>query len=1131
MREKEMDVFQGVFMKREILSCMVLASAATGAVMAQSVDKQQISGTVTDSTGAAVPNVSIVVTNQATEISRTVQSNGSGNYVALDMPVGTYTITTVAPGFKKSIITDVAVDVGGKPSIDIALAVGGVGETVEIKADAVMIQTTTSEVGGVVTSTEATEIQLNGRNYVQLLTLQPGVSQTVASGFAIGSGTYGVSGSAQSVNGIRTDSANYFIDGVDNKDNGGGGNNFVNISPDALQQFRNVASGYDASYGGTSGATVSVAVKSGGRDFHGSVYEYLRNDAIQAYQFRALSTYPNPGAPAPVFKKPPLRYNDFGYTIGGPLYIPGLFNRNRDKLFFFAGQEYKRLRTSTLSNITVPTTGSLAYWTADPSATATGKALAATVLSVAGADNATHNAAGTYSFLSLNPLNYSEYLVKVDYNLNEHNQISGHFVHDSTANYGNPTNFVVYDRTIPGLTSSMQWVHTFNAKTVNTATGSWSGNIINEGGNIRANPLFAKSILKSAYSLNYPTLFNASPLIPQVSITGYGNPSVSPRNFDNYQRIYALKDDFSHVFGNHSTKAGAYFWRARKNQTAPPALNGTLSFGGLNGLVAGNFTGYTEGSAIPIIQARFLQFETYVQDDWTVSRRLTLNLGLRWQLMPPIASWPGNTSFFDPTYYDPSKAAVLNSAGTITSNPYPYNGLVLPGTGFSDKAKKVVPASVYNNPQVQALFHGLPAGIINNSYNTFAPRVGFAFDLTGKGETVLRAGYGMSYERVEGNYIYGASSQVPFISNVSLNAGNVDTLTSTNAAALPPQNIGNTADRNLAPPRINNYSFGLQQKLLSNSSLEVNYVGSYSSNLLWLKNLNQGAAGTEQANPGIARNTLRPYKGYGDINQYTNGAHSNYNSLQARFQTRFRRGGLVSVSYTWSQNLTNGSAYNYAPQDSKNLYGDYGPANYSQPKILSLSYVYPLPFWQNQHTWYKQALGGWQVSGITRVASGLPINVTMPTFGSAFGTFSGAAVAGNLTTVAQRPNLVKGVSPYAKNGKQYLNPAAFSQPTPGTYGNLGYDALKGPLFNNWDATLQKNYTIHEGIKLEFRAEMFNVPNHLSFFSVGGGLGPIQTDGTFQTNNNSTTQNFQNAFGQVSGTADPRTMEFALRINF
>ena len=197
---------------------------------------------------------------------------------------------------------------------------------------------------------------------------------------------------------------------------------------------------------------------------------------------------------------------------------------------------------------------------------------------------------------------------------------------------------------------------------------------------------------------------------------------MTPRQFDNSQRIYALKDDFSRVLGNHSVKAGAYFWRARKNQTAPPQLNGAFTFGSIASLVAGNFTAYSEGSAIPQIQARFPQFETYVQDDWTVSRRLTANIGLRWQYMPPIGSWPNNTAFFDPNFYDPTKAATINpTTGFITSAPAPYNGLILPGTGFSQKAQQVVPASVYNNPAVQALFHGLPGGIINTALQYLRP--------------------------------------------------------------------------------------------------------------------------------------------------------------------------------------------------------------------------------------------------------------------------------------------------------------------------------------------------------------------------------------------------------------------------
>src|ERR1700761_6699558 len=630
-------------MKRAALLYLLLVCVSACTVWAQAVDSQQISGTVTDVTGAAIAGAQVTVTNSATGLSRSVQSNGEGFYVVLNLPVGNYTITTAMQGFKKSVLTGVAVDVGAKPAVPIELAVGQITESVEVKAESVMIQTTTAEIGGLITSAEATEIQLNGRNYVQLLTLQPGVSQTVASGFAI-FGTYGVNGNSQSVIGVRVDSANYFIDGVDNKDNGGGGNNFVNISPDSLQQFRNVASSYDASYGGTSGATVSVAIKSGGRNFHGSAYEYLRNDAIQAFPFRAISSY----SVAPV--KVPLRYNDFGYTIGGPVWIPGIFNTNRDKLFFFAAQEYKRLRTSTIQNVTVPKPADIAAAIAGGS-TATGRALAATVL---------QDPSGNYRYLSLGNNNQSEYLVKVDYNLNEKNQISGHFVHDNVLNVGNPTNYVIYDRTIPGLTSSLQWTHTFNPKTVNVAIGSYSGNIINEGGNIRANPQFGnRGINRSDYGLTYATLYNASPIIPQITITGYGNPGVTPRQFDNYQRIYALKDDFSRVLGSHSLKTGAYFWRARKNQTAPPQLNGAFTFSNLANLVNGNFASYTEGSNTPQIQARFSQFETYVQDDWTISRRLTANIGLRWQYMPPIASWPGNTAFFDPNYYDATKAATL----------------------------------------------------------------------------------------------------------------------------------------------------------------------------------------------------------------------------------------------------------------------------------------------------------------------------------------------------------------------------------------------------------------------------------------------------------------------------------------
>ncbi len=1086
-------------MRRFILGGTIVALALTPSAWCQAVESQQITGLITDPTGAAVPNAEVTVINQSTQLSKVVRSNGDGNYIVLNLPVGVYTVSTVVQGFKKSVLTGVHVDVGGKPAVNVTLEIGQVGEAVEVKADAVLVQTTSAEIGSVVTSEEATQIQLNGRNYIQLLTLSPGVSQTVASGFNL-FGTYGVSGNAQSVNGIRTDSANYFIDGVDNKDNGGGGNNFVNISPDALQQFRNSASTYDASFGGTSGASVSVAIRSGGQQFHGVAYEYFRNDAIQAFQFIPLG--------ATRIVKPPLRYNNFGYTIGGPIYIPNHFNTGKDKLFFFFAQDFKRVRQSSVSSITVPTTGQIAALL--PTSTASGRALASSIIQ----QQSSSLTPGSFSYLNLTPNNQQEYLVKVDYNINEKNQLNGHFVHDLYTSLGNGTNYITFQRRLPGLTSSLQYTHTFNSKTVNVLVGSFSGNIILQTNGIAYNPQFGfKSILRSDYGINFATLYNASAYIPQISITGYGNPSATALNFTNYQRIYAGKDDFSRVIGNHALKAGIYAWRGRKNQTAPPSLNGALSFTSLANLLQGNYATYTEGSATPQVQARFTQIETYVQDDWTVNRRLTLNMGLRWQYMQPIYSSLLNSSDFYPTYYDPTHAPTLNpTTGAILSNPYPYNGLVLPGSGFPSKAAAIIPASVRNNPQVQALFHNLPQGLVDTHLNTFAPRIGFAYDVGGRQDTVVHGGFGLSYERVEGNYFYGSVSQAPFIASASLSAGNVDAL---GAQTSSIQNIGNAPDRNLAPPRIRNYSFGIQRRLTSNTVFDINYVGSGSGTLTWIRNLNQAPAGTQQAHPGVNNNALRPYLGWADINQYTNGAHTNYNSLQTRLLTRFQHGGTVNLAYTWSKALTEGSAYNYAPQDSFNLHGDYGPASYNQPQIFVASYVYPLPFWLHEHTLYKRLLSGWQLSGVTRISSGLPINVVQP---------GSQSTAGNAVfSVSQRPNIIG--NPYAGAGKQYLTPGAFAYPAAGTYGNLEYDGIRGPHFNNWDTALQKNIPIHESVNLQFRAELFDVPNHISYFGVNGTLpSNPSTAGSPYTQSGST-------FGQVTSATDPRTAEFVLRLNY
>lgn len=835
--------------------------------------------------------------------------------------------------------------------------------------------------------------------------------------------------------------------------------------------------------------------------------------------------------------KPPLRYNNFGWTFGGPIYIPGHFNTNKDKLFFFVGQDFKRLRTSALTTTAVPSIAQKngdfssypsSQWPINP---ATGQAFAGGIVPrcagavTAGCSSANGralvklfpnaNAGSNFNFLSLNPLNTQEYLFKIDYNVNDKNQISGHYVHDYYTSLGNPTQLINFRRQLPGLTSSIQWTRTINSQTVNTLTGSFSGNIILQTSGIGPNGQFGLTdITRAGNGLTYPTLFPASPDIPTVATAGFTALTSTAINFNNYQRIYAFKDDLSRIIGNHSVKVGIYGWRGRKNQTSIPAINGNFGFNGNTGQTGqlatnqaltnelmGRFATYQEGSNIQQVQARFTQIETYAQDDWKLGRRLVLNLGVRWQYMQPIFSALNNGSSFLPAYYDPTHAATVNNAGIITSNPYPYNGVVLPGSGFPAQAKGRV--SVVNDPAVNALFHNLPLGLVNTYWNTPALRLGFAYDLTGQQTTVLHGGFGLSYERIEGNYYYGSVSQLPFTTVANVSNGGVDTLTTAAPVTGNASTITNSPDLNLQPPRVKNWSAGVQQKLSSNTIAEVNYVGSGSGNLSYYKNINQLQAGTLQAHPGVAANALRPYKGYQDIFTSVNGAVSNYHSLQARVQMRIQGGGSVSLSYTWSKALTDAAAFNYNPQDSYNVRGDYGPASFNQPQIFVASYVYPLPFWQKGGEWYKRALGKWQISGVTRISSGLPINVTQP---------ANTSVSGNgVTAVLERPNRVG--DPFAGvSGKQYLNPAAFAIPAAGTYGNLQAYGIKGPLYNNWDASLQKTFDLYESLGVDFRAEMFNVPNHLSAFTVANTLGASN-------------------FGQVTVATDPRTMEFALRLHF
>jgi hypothetical protein len=1097
-----------------LISVIAISPLANG-LLAQSTSNQSISGTVQDGTGSVVSGVAITLVNTNQNFTRTARSNDSGNFVISNLPIGSYNISAEAPGFKKYLLTKLDLTVDAQLTVAIKLELGAITESITIQADAATVDTQSGEVGRLITGQQATQLQLNGRNYPQLLSVLPGVSTTYSSGFGLFGG-YGVNNSGQSVNGSRTDTFSWNLDGADNKDNGGGGNNFVNINPDAVAEFKMLSANYSAEYGNSAGAVINLALKSGTKDFHGIGYEYFRNDAIQARAFNAAT-------------KPELRFNNFGWNIGGPIFIPKLFNRNREKLFFFIGEDFKRLRQGATNTWTVPTVAEIggdfsalasSAWPKNPS---TGVVYPGGVIPASSISKNSqrllenypapnfNGSGGNYVFNTVAPLNTNQYIYKVDYNISSRNQINGHYTRDYYTSQQDQTQLIEYNRNIPGTNAAVQWTFVANPTTVNVLTGAFTGNVIKEKTGIVPNPLFIHDFTRAAEGFTAPSLYNASPDIPSIGISGLTSLTATALNFDNFNRIFDVKDDFTKTLGNHTLKAGIDAKRSRKNQDNVPAINGTFAFATSNihtsgnaiaDAVLGNFYTYTEASGLRQGWYRFTQIEPYVQDDWKVTSRLTLNIGLRYQYMPPQYSALNNTTQFLPQYYNPAQAATIDpKTGYIINPGNPYNGLVLTGSGFPQTAVGRVNGT--SDPAVLALFHNLPLGGARTDWNTWAPRFGFAYDLTGHQNTVLRGGFGVFYERIEGNFLFSGVNNPPFIQQSVIYYGSVDN-PGGGAAQTSPSTINNSHYLDMKVPRTLNWSLGIQHKLRRDMTLDVAYVGSSAANLSYQDDINQLQPGTIQANPGVNVNALRPYLGYADIYEYNTGANFIYNSMQVSFKKQFNYGGLFTTSYTLANARTDANSYSYQPENSYNLRGDWGPSSYNRRNVLVISYVYPLPFWRTGNELYKKILGGWQISGITTLQSGLPQNITLAS------DIAGAGAG------SERPNVVAADVRAGVSGTQFLNPKAFSVPAPGTYGNLGAYAVIGPHTNNWDASLQKTFPIGERVKADFRAEFYDFPNHLSYFSIN--------TGSFSANPPAN-------FGQVSATTDPRTLQFALRLSF
>lgn len=1095
---------------KQILVTTALAALGCAAAYSQNTS-QQVSGFVRDSSGGMIVGAKVTLRQPATNFARAADANESGFYIISNIPIGEFELSAEANGFKKHVQTGLTITVNSKVGNDIQMQVGSLSESVTVSADAAMVEASSGEVGRLITGTQATSMQLNGRNFTQLLALLPGVATTNRSSFDLFGG-YGSEMSAQSINGGRAATMSWNVDGADNKDNGGGGNNFVNVNPDAIAEFKVMTSNYSAEFGQNSGAVVNVALKSGTRDFHGGAYEYMRNDAFDAYAWNATS-------------KQKLRFNNFGGNLGGPVFIPGKFNSSRDKLFFFTSMEFKRLRRASPSFWNVPNMAqrdgdfsalAASAWPKDPlngMAPFAGGFIPQSRFSPNSkklVDNYPvpnyTGSGGNFTFYPNNPLNANQYIVKGDYNISSRHQLAVHWMRDYYTSTQNLGQLVTYDRNIPGVNSSAKWTMIANATTVNSLQFSYSGNVISQV-NFLSNPVFISDYSRSSQGLNFPTVFGRTSSMPGMGVSGFNSLDVNPQNWNNFNRVFQLKEDFSKIIGSHNLKMGALIMRSRKNQDNQPQLNGRFNFSSghplhsgnaLADALLGNFNTYVEASNGREGWFRFFQSEMYFNDNWRVNQRLTLDLGLRYQIMQPQYAQLQNAVIFNPAYYDPSKAPLVNpSNGQILPGNYdPVNGLAVGGTEFPDFAAERIPNATA--AEVQRLFRGLPKEVTPWEKGAFGPRIGFAFDLTGKQRTVIRGGAGMFYERLEGNFVFGRINNPPFVQEVSLFSANVENPAG-GTQRLFPSNIS-SFETGLQVPKVANYSLGIQHKLTSDTLIDVAFVGSSAWSLVRTLNINQLPLGSLRANPGVNANALRPYRGYANITQHVNGANLNYSSLQAQFKKNMSRNGLVSFVYTWSKAITDASAYGEQPMDSYDARRDRGLASYDRRHIFVASYVYPLPFWQAGDTWYKKALGGWQVSGVTTMQSGRPLYLSIA--GDVAGT----------TTGSQRPNVVGDPFANAKTEKRWFAPESFAVPAQGAWGNLGRNAIAGPGTHNWDVSLQKIFAIGERVRTEFRAEAYNAPHHFSYWSVNTTI-----DGARP--------------GEVNAATDPRTFQFGLRLTF
>jgi Carboxypeptidase regulatory-like domain/TonB-dependent Receptor Plug Domain len=1136
------------------LFCMFTVLFLCSALVARAQElSATLSGIVSDSSGAVIPHAAVAITLSGVNGTvRIVESDASGNYVATNLTAGTYSITVTAAGFETYKGNDIVLDVAEKRAVNVQLKTGSTTTTVVVEDNPVSVDTETSGQAGTISGVQIRELEISSRNFEQLLTLQPGVVSQLGDEPSAG-------GTAMSVNGARTTANNWTVDGADINDSGSNGTVVSEPSMDAIQEITLERGNYDAGYGRSGGGQVLVATRSGGSSFHGEGYEYVRNTMFDANDWLNKQSQVAAGLPNQAGVN---HHNVYGFTIGGPIYIPNHYNTNRNKTFFFWSEDWHKI-TSAASSVTIatPTTSEVGgVFAGDitakyPQATYDPGTGMSTIPSSAFSANSQVYLTGLFAknanstgLLTLNlpaENSYRDDIVRID-----------HYFNDKLHFYARGMNDIMPVTEPLGLWAGNNYpgaaaaaVDSPGKNVVGNLTWTISPKVVNELEFVYSQGTYHSSFIGSPFATSSSALSALQPnteefndpygRLPAVAITGLTGFSAgsTPWKERNLDRSYF--DNVALNFGKHTLRFGFQIQQMLKSENAV-AGEASFSFGtGGAGdvpfadFLVGNVSQYTQQNKDTIPDLQYLNSEAYIQDDWKLSHKLTLNLGLRWSSLPSPEDKANILANFDPALYSPQLAPTIDpttgnfnpgqSVGGFNLVPATYaNGIIFP------QGPACTTAQIYSS-QVQCSPYGKT---IDPTYSdNFAPRVGFAYNPDGHGVTSVRGGFGIFYDRVlNGIFEQSAFYDPPEVQSVTVNNTSFDKpLAVAGATNYGPNLLWTTGTPAFKVPNYADYNLTVERQLLPTTIVSAAYVGGRARHLIGEFDMNQPTIGSRlAADPNTDVNALRPYAGYSWFDTKGTIFTSNYNALQLVVQHRSRN-LTIGGAYTWSKTLTtNSNDRGTASTDTYNLKDDYGPSTFNQPQTLIVNYVYNLPFFRGQNGLEGKVLGGWEFSGITSAYTGSNFSVVQASDPYACPTLATSGLCDPSSTlpgqglrglgigtpdshIAARVDQIAPVQ-MTKKVAQWFSTSSY-QVAAGHFGNTGSGSLLGPGLQRWDMALAKNTKVGEYINIQLRAEAFDVFNHPNFSGVDDSI----SDGA--------------SFGTVNADHEPRILQLGAKVTF